>query len=350
MTLSNSFTIQDRLIGGNQSCFLIAEVAQSHDGSLGFAHSFIDAAADAGVDAIKFQTHIASAESTVDEQFRIPFSYEDKNRYDYWKRMEFTLEQWNGLKKHAVKRNIIFLSSIFSVDAAELMEKIGIPAWKIGSGEINNPQLLSRIFKTDKPILLSTGMSDWKEIDDTVKKFQKEKNPLALFQCTSKYPSNLSEVGLNIFDAFKKRYNVPVGLSDHSGTLFPSLAAMAKGSSLIEVHVTFHKSIFGPDVSASITLEELKMLAQARDAFHVMQVCPVDKNKMAAELSDMRNLFNKSVALKNDQSAGTILTGNMLTTKKPGNGIPASDLNKCIGKVLKNDVSATQLLSWEKLV
>jgi len=349
MTLPTSFTIQNRQIGKGAPCFLIAEVAQSHDGSLGLAHSFIDAAADAGADAIKFQTHIADAESTVDEPFRVQFSYEDQTRYEYWKRMEFSPDQWQGLYQHARQRNIVFLSSVFSIEAVEVMESIGQPAWKIGSGEVNNPVLLSALLKTQKPILLSTGMSNWQEITQAVQMIQQAGNPLALFQCTSKYPSTLGEIGLNILHELRRHFQVPVGLSDHSGSLWPSLAAMARGADLVEIHVIFHRSMFGPDVPVSLTFEELKLLVEARDAFHVMETHPVDKDRMAVELSEMRALFNKSVALKQDQPTGTVLTKAMLTTKKPGTGIPAKDLHKCIGKTLKRDVSANRLLYWEGL-
>ena len=136
--------------------YVIAEVSQNHDGSLGQAHAFIDAAAQTGVDAIKFQTHIAEAESTPDEPFRVPFSYEDKTRYDYWKRMEFTPEQWRGLYRHAQQSGLDFLSSAFSVEAFEMLQSIGIPAWKLGSGEVFNKYLFTRMAQTKKPMILSS--------------------------------------------------------------------------------------------------------------------------------------------------------------------------------------------------
>jgi N-acetylneuraminate synthase len=343
------FYINNRKIGNNALCFLIAEVAQSHDGSLGLAHSFIDAAADAGADAIKFQTHIAYAESTSDEKFRVNFSYEDKTRYEYWRRMEFTEEQWRGLYEHAIKRNIIFLSSPFSVEAVKMLDGIGIAAWKIGSGEVSNPLLFSSIIKTKKPILLSTGMSNWREIEEAVETIRQHGSPFAIFQCTSKYPTKIEEIGLNVLNELSERFNVPVGLSDHSGSIFPALAAMATEASLIEVHVTFHRSMFGPDVPISLTFEELSLLANARNAFYVMKTHPVDKNVMAAGLSEMRSLFNKSVALKEDKPAGTVLMESMLTTKKPGTGIPAKNIDECIGKRLKRDVTANRVLTWDDL-
>lgn len=349
MSLSSSITIQERKIGGGAPCFLISEVAQTHDGSIGLAHSFIDATADAGADAIKFQTHIASAESTEDEKFRIKFSYKDKTRYDYWKRMEFAEEEWKELYEHAKQRNIIFLSSPFSVEAVELLDRVGVAAWKIGSGEINNTPLFSAIAKTKKPVLLSTGMSNWEEITEAVGLVMDNGTQLAIFQCTSKYPVKLEEIGLNVLGELSDRFNIPSGLSDHSGSIYPSLAAMAMKADLIEVHVTFHHSMFGPDVPVSLTFEDLRLLALSRDAFHIMQTNPVDKNEMREHLSDIRSLFNKSVALKEDQPVGTVLEEDMLTTKKPGTGIPASKINDCIGKKLKRGLLASRLLSWNDI-
>ena len=128
------FDIADRPVGTGHPCFIIGEVAQAHDGSLGMAHAYIDAIADAGADAVKFQTHIAAEESTPDEMWRVKFSYQDDSRFDYWRRMEFTEAQWRGLADHAGEKGLVFLSSPFSVAAVELLARIGVPAWKIASG------------------------------------------------------------------------------------------------------------------------------------------------------------------------------------------------------------------------
>src|SRR3954471_18592458 len=121
---------------GLQGCLVIGEVAQAHDGSVGFAHAFVDAIADAGADAVKFQTHIAAAESTPSEPWRVQFSKQDATRYDYWRRMEFTEAQWKELAEHAAERELLFLSSAFSVEAVELLQRIGMRAWKVASGEV----------------------------------------------------------------------------------------------------------------------------------------------------------------------------------------------------------------------
>src|SRR6266542_7105252 len=149
---------------GAGRCLIVGEVALTHDGSLGLAHAFIDAIASAGADAVKFQTHIAAAESTPAEPFRVKFSRQDASRYDYWKRMEFTEEQWCGLAQHAHERGVLFISSPFSIEAVDLLQRIGMPLWKIPSGETSNTMLLDRILDTGAPVLLSTGMSPVGEI------------------------------------------------------------------------------------------------------------------------------------------------------------------------------------------
>src|SRR5690242_6602660 len=173
---------------GTGRCLVIGEVALSHDGSLGLAHAFIDAIANSGADAVKFQTHIAAAESTLGEPWRVKFSKQDERRLDYWKRMEFTEEQWHGLKKHADERGLFFLSSPFSFEAVELLARVGVAAWKVASGEINNRPLFERMAATRWPFLISTGMSPIDEIDTAVHLVKEHQLPLAILQCTSVYP------------------------------------------------------------------------------------------------------------------------------------------------------------------
>lgn len=341
--------IDGRKIGKGAKAYIIAEVAQAHDGSLGYAHSFIDAAADSGADAIKFQTHIAKAESTRDETFRVPLSGQDATRYEYWQRMEFTPEGWAALFNHAKARNITFLSSVFSCEAVELLEKLGMAAYKVGSGEVWSADLLKSIAKTRKPILLSTGMSSFAEIDAMVESITAQGSELGIFQCTSEYPVALERVGLNICDEFRSRYTCPVGLSDHSGTIFPALAAMARGVDMIEVHVTYDRRMYGPDTKASVTFAELEMLTRARDAFHTMITHPVDKDAMVIDMAQMRKLFTKSVALKVDMPKGTVLTADMLCAKKPGMGIPYDEKSKLIGKKLVRDLPYDRLLRLEDI-
>ena len=328
-------------------CLVVAEVAQAHDGSLGQAHAFIDAIANAGADAVKFQTHIAAAESTPGEPWRVAFSRQDASRYDYWRRMEFTEPQWAELKKHADDRNLLFLSSPFSLEAVELLTRVGVWAWKIASGELTNPVALEMMAKTRLPFIVSTGMSTFAEIDEAVTRIRATGQPLTLLQCTSKYPCPPEEVGLNLLTEFRERYGCAVGLSDHTGSVFTGLAAAALGADMVEVHVTFSREMFGPDVPVSLTFPELRTLVDGSKQISLMLDNPVVKDDVAADLDPMRKLFQKSVALRRPLARGTILSAEHLTGKKPGTGIPVSRMKELIGKRLVRDVREDELLSWE---
>ncbi len=329
---------------------IIGEVAQAHDGSLGAAHAFIDAVATAGADAVKFQTHIADAESTPQETFRVAFSKQDATRWDYWKRMEFSEEQWRGLAKHAEERGILFLSSPFSIEAVELLDHIGVPAWKVASGEVANYPVLDRMLSTGKPILLSAGMSPWDELDKTVAYIKQGHAPLALFQCTTSYPCPPEEIGLNLMDELRSRYSTPVGLSDHSGKLYAGLAAVALGANMVEVHVTLSREMFGPDVPASLTPTELSQLAEGTRFIEKALSSPIDKDGAARQRADLRKMFFHSVVATQDLSAGSMLQKAHLTAKKPGTGIPAERINELVGRRLAKDVKRDQLLAEEDLV
>ncbi len=211
-------------------CAVVAEIAQAHDGSLGFAHAMIDAAAEAGVDAVKFQTHIADAESTPGEPWRVKFSPQDATRYDYWKRMEFTEAQWAGLKRHAEERGLLFLSSPFSMEAVDLLRRIGgVAAWKVASGEITNWPMLKTMTQDGVPILLSTGMSDFDEISATVNMLRGLGAEVCVMQCTSAYPTPPEKAGINVMQEYARRFGTAVGYSDHSATIFPGLIAAWEG-------------------------------------------------------------------------------------------------------------------------
>jgi len=330
-------------------CLVIAEVAQAHDGSLGTAHAFIDAFADAGADAVKFQTHIASAESTRDEPWRVKFSPQDETRFDYWRRVEFTEDQWRGLKRHADEKGLHFLSSPFSMEAVALLKRVGAAAWKIASGETSNAMMLTAMADTKLPVLLSTGMSPMAEIDAAVEAIQSAGLDPVVFQCTSMYPTPPEDVGINLLSVFRDRYRCPVGLSDHSGTIFPSLAAAALGAAAVEVHVAFSRRMFGPDVVASVTIEELAELTAGVRFMTRMRYHPVDKDEMADRLSPMRDLFTRSIALKRNLPAGTTLAAEHLSLKKPGTGIPPAEMDRVIGRTLRRDASPSELLSFGDL-
>lgn len=346
----NDLNIAGRNVGPGHPALIIAEVAQAHDGSLGLAHAFIDAAAEAGADAVKFQTHIAAAESTLDEPFRVRFSRQDETRYQYWTRMEFTPEQWQGLSDHARKRSLIFLSSPFSLAAVELLQRIGMAAWKVGSGEFASRDLLRAMAATGAPILFSTGMATRAEIAEAVAFFRAEGVPCGLMQCTSAYPTPLEAVGLNVIDELREAFACPVGLSDHSGSLFPPLAALARGADMVEVHVAFHRQMFGPDVPASLIFDELKLVCGMRDALSTMDSHPVDKDAMAEKLLGTREVFGKSLAPARALAEGTVLRPEMVVSRKPGGGIPPDAVELISGRRLARDVVPDRILRWNDLM
>ncbi|HMA34030.1 MAG TPA: N-acetylneuraminate synthase family protein, partial [Chloroflexia bacterium] len=331
-------------------CLIIGEVAQTHDGSLGLAHAFIDAIAGAGADAVKFQTHIAAAESTPAEPWRVPFSRQDATRYAYWQRMEFTEAQWAGLKQHADDRGLLFLSSPFSLEAVALLERVGVAAWKVASGEVGTGPLLERMIASGPPFLLSTGMSPLAEIDQAVARLQAGGRPLAVLQCTTAYPCPPEKIGLNLIPLFRARYGCAVGLSDHSGTIYPGLAGAALGLDVLEVHVTLSREMFGPDVPASVTTAELRQLVDGIRFVEQMLAHPVDKDALAAEAAPLRHLFTKSVVARVALPAGIILQAEHLVVKKPGTGIPAASLPQVVGRRLRRPVTADTLLHEEDLL
>jgi N-acetylneuraminate synthase len=328
---------------------VIAEVAQAHDGSLGTAHAFIEAVAKTGADAIKFQTHIAAAESTPSEQWRVKFSRQDVTRYDYWKRMEFSEEQWHGLKQHADEKGLIFLSSPFSVEAVDLLERVGVPAWKVASGEVSTAPIFDRMLATRKPLIVSSGMSSMAETDLLVDKLKAARSDFALLQCTTAYPCPPEKIGLNVMIEYRQRHGCKVGLSDHSGTIFPGLAAATLGADVLELHVALSREMFGPDVSSSVTSSELKQLVDGIRFIEKMKAHPVDKDEETASLQHLRKLFSKSIVARSALPAGTLLTENLLALKKPGTGLPPARWASVVGARLKRSVNADQLLTDDDL-
>ncbi|MDG1286917.1 MAG: N-acetylneuraminate synthase family protein [Rickettsiales bacterium] len=328
---------------------IIAEIAQNHDGSLGMCYAYVDALADAGAHAVKFQTHIASQESTLDEPFRIKFSNQDETRYDYWQRMEFTESQWVGLKEHADTKGIQFLSTPFSVAAVELLDRVGVPIWKVGSGDTLSRELLEAMIATGKPIIVSTGMSAWAEIDAVIDMLKQSGSDYTIMQCTSMYPTPLQQTGLNILDELSQKYGCRVGLSDHSASLSPATAAIARGYNLIELHATFDRRMFGPDMSSSITIEEVAQLVRFANDVAEMDANPVDKDEMAARLKNQKALFAKSVALKMDLPIGHVIAESDITSKKPATGIAWADKDQIIGRELVKAVASNRLLTLEDL-
>ncbi len=335
-------------ISKKSKTLIIAEVGQSHLGSLSRVNSIIKKISKTGADFIKFQTHIASEESTKDEPFRVK-NRQFKNRIDYWKKMEFTLKQWKKIKKNCERNKICFLSSPFSIKAVDLLNKLNVIGWKIGSGEFFSTSMIDKIIKTKKPILISTGLAKISEINKIVKKLKKNNCNFILLQCTSLYPSKIKDVGINILDQFKKKFKCNVGLSDHSGSIYPSIFAMCKGASIVEVHVGDLSEKNNPDSTSSISFNDLKELCQARDEINIMKNNKQNKTKLPKRIFKIKKIFTKSCTVNKFMKKNRILKKEDITFKKPGNGIPESNLNYIIGKKLIRDVCPDRILKLKDI-
>lgn len=328
---------------------LIAEIGQAHNGSLQKAHDYIDAVATTGVDAIKFQTHIAEAESSIHEPFRVKFTDVYATRFDYWKAMEFTLEEWKSLKNHCDEVGLEFMSSPFSNAAVDLLEQVGVKRYKVGSGEVNNFLLLEKIAQTKKPVILSSGMSSFKELDAATSFLRSRSINFSIMQCTTAYPTSSKQLGLNVIKELKERYNVTVGFSDHSAKVSTGIAVVAQGAEIFEFHVVLSKDELGPDVTSSLTIEEAKTLvADMRYVFNAMQH-PVNKND-ANTFLELKRIFEKSLAVNKALSKGHHLTFDDLEAKKPkGYGVNAFEFESVIGKQLTRDLNQWEFLNKKDL-
>ncbi|MEM9681305.1 MAG: N-acetylneuraminate synthase family protein [Bacteroidota bacterium] len=333
-----------------EKVFIIAEIGQAHDGSLGILHSYIDALAETGIDAIKFQTHIAEAESSLLEPFRVNFSFEDSTRYDYWKRMGFTKEQWHTIKKHCDEVGLEFMSSPFSQAAVDLLEEVGVKRYKIGSGEVNNYLMLEKIAKTGKPIILSSGMSSFAELDEAVQFIETFGNELTVMQCTTSYPTPAKNVGLNVIPELKKRYpNATIGLSEHTGKIYSCLAATALGAKALEFHAVFDRRMFGPDATSSLNIDEIRQLVEGVRSIETSLNNPINKADNS-EYQGLKKIFEKTLAINKDLNVGHILQFEDLEAKKPAQqGISASDFKQILGKPLKTEKKKYDFLKWEDL-
>ncbi len=326
---------------------LIAEIGQAHDGSLGMAHAFIDAIASAGAQVAKFQMHLAHAESSPWEPFRTPFSYEDTTRQDYWRRMEFTEEQWVGLRDHCKEKGIECLVTPFSLAAVECIEHLGLSRYKLGSADLCNSLLLDRIARTRKPVLLSSGMSDWSDLDRAVAGVKRYHDAISIFQCTTAYPCPPEAWGLHCIPVIARRYGFPVGYSDHSGCIHAGIAARALGAEIIEVHVCFDRRMFGPDVKASLTIDELTALRKGLDMLDRAEA-PCQDKPAAPDVQNLKQVFGRSLATNKNLQTGQSIGLEDLEAKKPaGRGIPVSEYERVLGKRLIRDLAAWEFIQWD---
>jgi N-acetylneuraminate synthase len=315
---------------------LIAEIGSVHDGSFGNAVKLIDAAAACGAHAVKFQTHIAAAE-TLRNAPNPPY-FKGEPRFEYFTRTGFSLPQWKELAAACNAASVEFLSSPFSLEAVDLLEEVSVGSYKIPSGEVTNIPLLRKIARTGKPVLLSSGMSDWTELDAAVAALSGG-GPVTVLQCSSAYPCPPDQVGLNVMAEMGARYGLDVGFSDHTLGVAAAIAAAALGATVVEKHFTFSRAMYGSDAANGTEPAEFRQLADALAAVSVMRTTNVDKAD-TSPYRDMKRIFEKSVVASRDLPAGHVLAETDLAYKKPGDGIPASRYQELVGRKLKHAVAS----------
>lgn len=328
---------------------IIAEIGNTHEGSVGLAKCLVRAAADCGVDAVKFQTHIFDAESL--SSAPAPSYFTEESRKSYFERTSFRLDQYRELKRFTEEEcRVEFLSSPFSLEAVDLLEAVGVRTYKIPSGEVTNLPLLEKVARSGKRILLSSGMSAWAELDAAVATLKSNgAKDLTLMQCTSRYPCPPEESGLNLMDDMRKRYGCPVGYSDHTLGLGVPVAAASLGAVAVEKHFTLSKLMYGSDAKNSLEPDEMRRMVAAIRAVEAALANPVDKDAMAATMAEMKRTFEKSVVAARDLPGGTLLSMGDLAFKKPGDGITAGKYQSLVGKKTKRNLAKDHPFAWDDL-
>lgn len=335
------------LLLNSQTCQIVIEVGQAHEGSEALAHAYIESVARAGADAIKFQLHFAEDESSLDEDFRLRPRYGRETRFNYWRRHEFSREVVEDLIAHSRELRLLVGFSTFSLRGLEELSYLDFDFLKIGSAESIQNWFLLRARELERPVVLSTGMSNLQEIEYAVGCLANKHGDLVLLQCTSSYPTTLEQVGLNLMKEFAQRFALPVGLSDHSGSLVAPMAAVARGAAMVEVHGTFSKLTQGPDASSSLDFSEISQLCNFRNDLGFIDGNPVDKDVHAAGMVDMRRKFGRSLATRVDLEPGQSVRSEDLYFAKPGGGIEPEFLERAKNLLPKYKIPAGSLLRYE---
>ena len=340
---THSISIAGRTIGPGRPCFVIAEAGINHNGDRALAMELVHAAADAGADAIKFQTHFPEHEML---RGGATAAYVGESLFDLLTRTALSRDDHAVLRDEAARRGIIFLSTPFSREAADFLETIGVPAFKTGSGELTNVPMQQHIARKGKPMIISTGMSTPEEIERTVSVVREAGAPFALMHCTSTYPTPFEHVQLDCIPALQHRYGVPVGFSDHTLGNYMAFAAVALGANLFEKHFTTSRSLPGPDQSGSMEPAELadlvrgiRAIERARGAVKTIQ--PGEQ--------DVRNMAHHSIVSLRDIPAGATIGAADVWPKRPGTGIPAPQLTEVIGRTAARAIPADRLVQWTDL-
>jgi N-acetylneuraminate synthase len=349
--LSRDFVLAGRAIAPGRPVFVIAEAGVNHNGDAAMARALIDAAADSGADAVKFQTFRTSAltsRTAPKAAYQIEATGAGESQSEMLMRLELSTETLRALQARAAARGIVFFSTPFDEASADTLAALGVPMFKIPSGEITNLPLLRHIAAKGKPIILSTGMSTLDEVEQALAAIGDVADvPVAILHCVSAYPAPVGEVNLRAMDALRDRFGRPVGLSDHTLGLEIALAAVARGAAIVEKHLTLDKNLPGPDHRAS--LEPAEMAALARGIRNVEAALGDGvKRPMPSEL-DTRRVARKSLVAARALRAGEELVKDAVAVKRPGTGISPAELERALGRRVRRDLAADDVIDWTAL-
>jgi N,N'-diacetyllegionaminate synthase len=340
--------IGDRVVGSNTRVYVVAEIGINHGGSVTQAIKLIDAAADAGADAVKFQT-FRTERLMVATRDRFAQQEEgSETAYQLFRRLELSWEDYEKLKKHADERNVSFLSTPFDEESADLLERIGVPAFKIASSDVTHLPLLKHVAVKNKPILLSTGMSFLSEVAEAVWALKSAgATEILLLHCVSSYPAPAEALNLRTIQTMRDYFDLPVGYSDHTEGILLPIVAVSLGAVLIEKHFTIDKNARGPDHKLSMDPEELKALVcsvrSAESSLGDGRKCP------SACEAENRLLSRRSIVASVDIRAHETIAPWMLGFKRPGSGIEPKQAERIVGMKARRNISRDTLLQWDDL-
>lgn len=326
---------------------VIAEIGNSHEGSLGIALSMIDMAVHAGADLVKFQLHISKFESSISEPFRTNSFRQDNSRREYWDRTGFSLEHWIEIKNYCDQNRIEFFCSPFSLEAAKLLfENKLIKRWKLGSGEITNFELIDFVFNSKKEVLISTGLASEDDLDKTISRIKKmhDINQLVLMHCVSQYPTESKFAALSLIKHYVEKFNVRVGHSDHSGNLATCKYVLTLPIEYLEVHLTPNKLFFGPDVTSSLTPEEIKSLVEFNTHIEGLKSSDFSRDQLYQMSMNTSEIFRKGLYWASDLPQDSIIMRKDITVRKPRGEIDASEIYSIIGKRIKKSIHSSDLI------
>jgi len=347
----DSLDLGGRMVGHGYPCFVIAEAGVNHNGDLDLAHRLVDVAVDAGADAVKFQTFQTEriiSRTAPKADYQVENTGSDESQFDMIKALELPEEAFAQLMAHCQERGILFLSTPFDHESVDILARLDVAAFKIGSGEITNLPLLEKIAGHGKPMIISTGMATIGEVETTIRTAREAgTQEVILLHCVSNYPTDPADVNLRAMRTMARAFGLPVGYSDHTEGLEVPLAAVALGASVIEKHVTLDKTLPGPDHRASLEPDELaRMVSGIRI---VEKSLGHGRKEPATSEANTTAVARKSLVAKRDLAAGTVLTEEMIDIKRPGYGLPPSMRLHLVGRSLRIDVTEDTLLSLDLL-